>query len=78
MIGLPMSSLATPEARMSARAPAMLRPWVTVRDLSSGIGFTSQEYGCGGVRVRARGTEACGTTGVERTPPIQDLDRSSG
>lgn len=36
MIGLPKSSLATPEACMSARAPAMLRPWVTVRDLSSG------------------------------------------
>ena len=32
-IGLPMSAPATPEARSSARAPAMLRPWVTVRDL---------------------------------------------
>src|SRR5450830_2176517 len=32
MIGLPMSSAATPVARSSARAPAMLRPWVTVRD----------------------------------------------
>ncbi|GGZ14548.1 hypothetical protein GCM10010365_38130 [Streptomyces poonensis] len=38
MIGLrPMSSPGTPEARIRARAPAMLRPWVTVRDLSSGI-----------------------------------------
>ena len=37
MIGLPMSSLATPDARIRARAPAMFRPWVTVRDLSSGI-----------------------------------------
>ena len=37
MIGLPMSAPATPEARIRARAPAMLRPWVTVRDLSSGI-----------------------------------------
>ncbi|GGZ28861.1 hypothetical protein GCM10010327_69030 [Streptomyces nitrosporeus] len=37
MIGLPMSSLATPDARIRARAPAMLRPWVTVRDLSWGI-----------------------------------------
>src|SRR5450830_811093 len=37
MIGLPMSSAATPVARSSARAPAMLRPWVTVRDRSSGI-----------------------------------------
>ncbi len=36
MIGLPKSSLATPEACMSARAPAMLRPWVTVRDLRAG------------------------------------------
>lgn len=41
MIGLPMSSLATPDARISARAPAMLRPWVTVRDLSSGMRFHS-------------------------------------
>src|SRR4051812_32162904 len=31
-----MSALSTPDARISARAPAMLRPWVTVRDLSSG------------------------------------------
>ena len=37
MIGLPKSSLATPVARSSARAPAMLRPCVTVRDLSGGI-----------------------------------------
>src|SRR5450756_1826719 len=32
MIGLPMASAATPVARSSPRAPAMLRPWVTVRD----------------------------------------------
>ncbi|MNI75259.1 hypothetical protein D3C73_1313930 [compost metagenome] len=37
MIGLPMSVLATPEARSSARAPAMLRPWVTVRERSAGM-----------------------------------------
>src|SRR5215467_6634538 len=37
MIGLPKSSLATPVARSSARAPAMFRPCVTVRDLSGGI-----------------------------------------
>ncbi|GAA3223943.1 hypothetical protein GCM10020256_32490 [Streptomyces thermocoprophilus] len=38
MIGFrPMSAPGTPEARIRARAPAMLRPWVTVRDLSSGI-----------------------------------------
>ncbi len=36
-IGLPKSSRATPDACMRARAPAMLRPWVTVRDLSSGM-----------------------------------------
>ncbi|MFC6930403.1 hypothetical protein ACFQHO_08710 [Actinomadura yumaensis] len=36
-IGLPKSSRATPLARMSARAPAMFLPWVTVRDLSGGI-----------------------------------------
>jgi hypothetical protein len=37
MIGLPMSSRATPVARSRARAPAMFRPCVTVRDLSAGI-----------------------------------------
>src|SRR5665648_431607 len=37
MIGLPMSAAATPVARSSARAPAMLRPWVTVRDRRSGM-----------------------------------------
>jgi hypothetical protein len=37
MIGLPMSVLATPEARSSARAPAMLRPWVTVLERSAGM-----------------------------------------
>ena len=36
-MGLPMSSRATPVARSSARAPAMLRPCVTVRDLSGGM-----------------------------------------
>src|SRR5690349_15305527 len=40
MIGLPRSSRATPVARSSARAPAMFRPWVTVRDLSGGMGIS--------------------------------------
>ena len=39
-IGLPMSEPATPAARSSERAPAMLRPWVTVRDLNSGMAPT--------------------------------------
>src|SRR3954452_23956880 len=42
-IGLPKSSRATPAARRSARAPAMLRPWVTVRDLSPGMQGTLAE-----------------------------------
>src|ERR1700691_973275 len=50
MIGLPKSSRATPAARSRARAPAMLRPWVTVRDLSSGI--QRRLYGGGGVGGR--------------------------
>src|SRR5246127_3628945 len=37
MMGLPRSSLATPVARSSARAPAMFLPCVTVRDLSGGM-----------------------------------------
>src|SRR5580700_10991673 len=37
MMGLPMSSLATPVARSRARAPAMFLPCVTVRDRSGGI-----------------------------------------
>ena len=36
-MGLPMSSRATPVARSSARAPAMFRPCVTVRERSGGI-----------------------------------------
>src|ERR1019366_1193797 len=36
-IGLPISSRATPLARMSARAPAMFLPCVTVRDRSGGM-----------------------------------------
>ena len=48
MIGLPMSWLATPDARMSARAPAMLRPWVTVRERSAGMSLVkhAQRGGC--------------------------------
>src|ERR1700722_2178656 len=37
IIGLPKSSDATPVARSSARAPAMFRPCVTVRDLNGGM-----------------------------------------
>ncbi|GLU63360.1 hypothetical protein Pure02_16100 [Paenarthrobacter ureafaciens] len=37
MIGFPISELATPEARSSARAPAILRPWVTVFERSAGM-----------------------------------------
>jgi hypothetical protein len=40
-IGLPKSSRATPAALSRARAPAMFRPWVTVRDLSSGTVLNS-------------------------------------
>ena len=42
MIGLPMSSLATPVARSRARAPAMFLPCVTVRDRSGGIPISPQ------------------------------------
>ena len=43
-IGLPMSSPATPLARISARAPTMFLPWVTVRDRSGGM--TCSPQGC--------------------------------
>ena len=36
-IGLPKSSSVMPVARQSARAPAMVRPWVEVLDRSSGM-----------------------------------------
>jgi hypothetical protein len=32
MIGLPKSEFLMPVARQSPRAPAMLRPWVVVRE----------------------------------------------
>ena len=56
-IGLPMSSPATPLARISARAPAMFLPWVTVRDRSGGM--TCSPQGCGAFSVpAARSREA--------------------
>ena len=45
MIGLPMSSLATPVARSRARAPAMFLPCVTVRDRSGGIPISPRTSG---------------------------------
>ena len=39
MIGLPKSSSFMPVARQSARAPAMLRPWVVVRERYWGMGL---------------------------------------
>ena len=45
MIGLPMSSRATPVARSRARAPAMFLPCVTVRDRSGGIVISSAQRG---------------------------------
>src|SRR5580704_10462961 len=50
-IGLPMSSPATPLARMRARAPTMFLPWVTVRDRSGGM--TCSPQGCGAFSVPA-------------------------
>src|SRR3954467_9733942 len=46
MIGLPKSSRSTPVARSRARAPAMFLPWVTVRDLSGGMGTTLSTGRC--------------------------------
>ncbi len=37
-IGLPKSDSVIPVARHNARAPAILRPWVVVRERSAGIG----------------------------------------
>ena len=62
-----------PDARIRARAPAMLRPWVTVRDLSSGIGFTPHEYG--GVRTPAATVWIW--LGYEATLPARDADKWS-
>src|ERR1700759_915143 len=44
-IGLPKSSSPMPVARQSARAPAMLRPWVLVRDRRAGIGGSVHRAG---------------------------------
>ena len=41
MIGLPKSSSFMPVARQSARAPAMLRPWVVVRERYWGMVVSS-------------------------------------
>ena len=39
MIGLPKSSSVMPVARQRPRAPAMLRPWVVVRERYAGMDF---------------------------------------
>ena len=44
MIGLPKSSSSTPVARSRARAPAMLRPWVLVRERSAGMSVPSRRW----------------------------------
>src|SRR5882757_1263442 len=81
-IGLPMSALATPEARISARAPAMLRPWVTVRDLNSGTvstplgsrGFTRvRTTGFTRVRTALRGAVLRGAGAVLRGAVVRFL-----
>src|SRR5271154_6408419 len=63
-IGLPMSSPATPLARISARAPTMFLPWVTVRDRSGGM--TCSPQGCEAFSVPAARSPggAGGGTGV--------------
>src|SRR5277367_66740 len=41
-IGLPKSESFMPVARQSPRAPAMLRPWVEVRERSAGMTFIQE------------------------------------
>src|SRR5262245_46572473 len=78
IIGLPRSSRATPVARSSARAPAMLRPYVTVQNLSGGMSppgsrflqvWKPSAYRCrgthGGLAARRRGWRLA----VQRTTP---------
>src|SRR3984885_4376227 len=52
MIGLPKSSDAPPVARSGARAPAMFRPCVTVRDLNGGIANSPHHKDMGGSAYR--------------------------
>jgi hypothetical protein len=71
MIGLPVSSLATPVARSGARAPAMFLPCLTVRDRSGGIPISPQR-GLGLLTGLASSASAYrGRTGrkVPITPP---------
>ncbi len=46
MMGLPKSASVMPVARQRPRAPAMLRPWVEVRDRYSGMVSASSEGAC--------------------------------
>src|ERR1700729_2567848 len=52
IIGLPKSADATPVARSRARAPAMFRPCVTVRDLSGGMPNSPHHQDMGGSAYR--------------------------
>src|SRR6516165_2082187 len=65
MIGLPRSSLATPVARSRARAPAMLLPCVTVRDLNPGMPKLPSPDVSAGLR------------GTTRAPPAVCVGRSA-
>jgi hypothetical protein len=47
MIGLPKSPSFMPVARQRPRAPAMLRPWVEVRERYGGMGIAPMEWGSG-------------------------------
>src|SRR5450756_2615330 len=77
MIGLPMSAAATPVARSSARAPAMLRPWVTVRDRRSGMVTPSGASAPPQVTLLAVGRGGVGHLGAVRyARPQQPVDDS--
>src|SRR5437879_9040862 len=52
-IGLPKSDSVMPVARHNARAPAMFRPWVDVRDRSGGIVGSLASRSCAELLDRA-------------------------
>src|SRR5699024_437837 len=65
MIGLPKSPLFMPVARQSARAPAMLRPWVEVRERRGRMASCYAAMRDAGVTIRT----ADGRAGESRTSP---------
>src|SRR5579863_2145525 len=77
-IGLPKSDSVIPVARQSARAPAMFRPWVEVRDRSAGMVGSLLLAGRPSLRLRVMPVGDSPTSSGARTTSPTDWDGGGG